>query len=195
MSICQVCSVCCSILNNSLRYAFAGYTYDEKLHIARRYLLPKQLKANGLDESNFSLTEPALLKIATGYTREAGVRSLERSIGAVVRYKAVQWADHSDRDLTSTKVYNKEVQEDELEKILGLPRWDGDEKEREEKRGVVYGLVVSGVGEGGILPVETCTIPGKGDLKLTGSLGEVRAIFVVCLWETKLTVCAGDQGE
>lgn len=99
---------------------------------------------------------------------------MERSIGAVVRHKAVQWADYSDHDIGTVKAYDKEVKEEELEKILGLPRWDGDEKEREARIGVVYGLVVSGVGEGGILPVETCTIPGKGELKLTGSLGEVR---------------------
>jgi ATP-dependent Lon protease len=134
-------------------------------------LLPKQLNANGLAAANLELAESALLRIATGYTREAGVRSLERAIGAVVRYKAVQWADHSDLDTVAS--YSKAVREEELEKILGLPRWDGDEKYREERRGVVYGLVVSGLGEGGILPVETCTIPGKGDLRLTGSLGDV----------------------
>ncbi|KAG6907031.1 hypothetical protein DXG01_010866 [Tephrocybe rancida] len=74
----------------------SGYTYDEKMHIARRFLLPKQLQANGLNDSHITLTEPALLHIATRYTREAGVRSLERAIGGIVRYKAVEWAEFMD---------------------------------------------------------------------------------------------------
>jgi len=118
------------------------------------------------------------------YTREAGVRSLERAIGAVVRYKAVEWTEHLDGVVASssgeegTVVTTKSdwhavVEESELEKILGIPRWDGEEREREEKRGVVYGLVVTGMGEGGILPVESTALPGGGKLKLTGSLGHV----------------------
>ncbi len=163
------------------------------MHIARRFLLPKQLKANGLHEDHFAITEPALLHIATRYTREAGVRSLERAIGAVVRYKAVEWSDSVDafNDQPSSssnpspeqgstivvsgrkREYKRVVEEHELEKVLGIARWDGDEKEREERRGVVYGLVVMGQGEGGILPVETIAVPGTGKLKLTGSLGDV----------------------
>lgn len=153
----------------------AGYTYDEKLHIASRFLLPKQLKANGLDASHIALTNSALLQIVTGYTREAGVRSLERAIGSVVRHKAVEWAEHSDQDGDKLSGYDKQVRAEDLEKILGIPRYDG-ERERTPKRGVVYGLVVSGLGEGGMLPVETCTVPGKGDLRLTGSLGDVSSI-------------------
>jgi ATP-dependent Lon protease len=161
-----------------------GYTYDEKKHIARRFLLPKQIQANGLSDSQLTLTDSSLLHIATMYTREAGVRSLERAIGAVVRYKAVEWAEHLDNVTTSSSgeegvvVATKSdwhaiVEEHELEKILGIPRWDGEEREREEKRGVVYGLVVTGMGEGGILPVESAALPGAGRLKLTGSLGDV----------------------
>ncbi|KAG6899475.1 hypothetical protein C0993_009949 [Termitomyces sp. T159_Od127] len=169
----------------------SGYTYDEKMHIARRFLLPKQLQANGLNESHIAVTEPALLHIATRYTREAGVRSLERAIGSVVRYKAVEWAEFMDeggdarevgKDDGAVVVANKEggkrayrrvVEEHEIEKILGIARWDGEEREREERRGVVYGLVVMGQGEGGILPVETIVVPGSGRVKLTGSLGDV----------------------
>ncbi|PPR02300.1 hypothetical protein CVT24_011638 [Panaeolus cyanescens] len=167
----------------------SGYTYDEKIHIAKRFLLPKQLKANGLEPSHITITEPALLHIATRYTREAGVRSLERAIGSVVRYKAVEWAEHLDAiaqlpqeanaDQSKALVpankphYERVVEESELEKILGIARWDGEEREREERRGVVYGLVVMGQGEGGILPVETIALPGSGRLKLTGSLGDV----------------------
>jgi ATP-dependent Lon protease len=149
-----------------------GYTYDEKLHIASRFLLPKQLEANGLDSSHIALSEPALLQIVTGYTREAGVRSLERAIGSVVRYKAVEWAEHNDQDGDKLPAYQKEVGEEDLEGILGIPRYEG-EKDRSPKRGLVYGLVVSGLGEGSVLPIETCAMPGKGDIHLTGSLGDV----------------------
>lgn len=155
----------------------SGYTYNEKMHIARQFLIPKQLKANGLAPGHLTLTEGALMHIATHYTREAGVRSLERAIGGVVRYKAVEWAEHLDSDVDSTgkiaKEYKDTVEADELEAILGIARWDAEEREREERRGVVYGLVVTGMGEGGILPVETIAVPGTGKLKLTGSLGEV----------------------
>ncbi|RPD60762.1 ATP-dependent protease La [Lentinus tigrinus ALCF2SS1-6] len=166
----------------------SGYTYDEKMHIANKFLLPKQLKANGLTPEHVTLTQPALMHIATHYTREAGVRSLERAIGAVVRYKAVEWAEYSDatgitdvaslpplevQEKSKGKTYKKLVEEHELEKILGIARWDEEELHREERRGLVYGLVVTGMGEGGILPIETTAVPGTGQLKLTGSLGEV----------------------
>lgn len=142
------------------------------MHIALQFLLPKQLNANGLDASHLVLSESALLKIVTGYTSEAGVRSLERAIGSVSRYKAVEWAEYNDQDGDKLSTYQKEVKEEDLEKILGVPRYEGG-RDRTPKRGIVYGLVVSGLGEGGVLPVETCTVPGKGDLQLTGSLGDV----------------------
>lgn len=151
----------------------SGYTYDEKMHIARRFLLPKQIRANGISSSQVELTDDALLHIATAYTREAGVRSLERAIGAVVRFKAVEWAEYLDTPESPNKAWRSVVEQDELDKILGVPRWDGEEREREERRGVVYGLVVTGMGEGGIMPVESTAVPGTGRLKLTGSLGDV----------------------
>lgn len=182
-----------------------GYTYDEKLHIARRFLLPKQISVNGLKEDQVNITEPALLHIATRYTREAGVRSLERAIGAVVRFKAVEWAEYLDGEVDSKMLtdgsgnemtYSSVVEESDLEKMLGISRWEGEEKEREETRGVVFGLVVMGQGEGGIMPIETMMVPGNGSLKLTGSLGDVRAMIassiqVACM----LTTRAGNQGK
>jgi ATP-dependent Lon protease len=186
----------------------SGYTHDEKLHIARRFLLPKQVAQNGLSEPHVQLTEPALLHIVTHYTREAGVRALERAIGGVVRFKAVEWAAHVDerglppsslpalrrtslaRADNSTGVlvkhgkkdaaagYNPIVEMDELEKILGLSRYDGEDREREARRGVVWGLVVTGMGEGEIMPVESIATPGSGQLKLTGSLGDVRPFLL-----------------
>ncbi|KAH9027501.1 ATP-dependent protease La [Lactarius deliciosus] len=168
----------------------SGYTHDEKLHIARRFLLPKQLTQNGLSEPHVQLTEPALLK--------TGVRSLERSIGGIVRFKAVEWAAHVDahglapsslpaplpsaseasdalvkRSKGDDVGYNPIVEADELEKILGLSRYDGEDRDREARRGVVWGLVVTGMGEGEIMPVESIATPGSGHLKLTGSLGDV----------------------
>ncbi|EKM75409.1 hypothetical protein AGABI1DRAFT_80018 [Agaricus bisporus var. burnettii JB137-S8] len=169
----------------------SGYTYDEKISIAKRFLVPKQLRVNGLKEEHLDMSEGAMRGIAVRYTREAGVRSLERAIGGVVRFKAVEWADWVEKceregkalfvppsrpssSAEDTGVYNPLVELSQLENILGLPRYDSaEEKEREEKRGVVYGLVVMGQGEGGILPVETIMVPGSGRLKLTGSLGEV----------------------
>ena len=152
------------------------------MHIARKFLLPKQLQANGLDPERLTVTEPTLLQIATKYTREAGVRGLERNIGAVVRYKAVEWTEYLDsmadiegkKEGAEKKEYKTVVEEHELERILGIARWDGEERESEARSGVVYGLVVMGQGEGGILPVETIAVPGSGQLKLTGSLGDVR---------------------
>jgi ATP-dependent Lon protease len=77
-------------------------------------------------------------------------------------------------DVGKEQEYQPVVEVQDIEPILGIARWDGDEREREEKRGIVYGMVVMGAGEGGILPVETIAVPGSGRLKLTGSLGEVR---------------------
>ncbi|KAH6912006.1 ATP-dependent protease La [Coprinopsis sp. MPI-PUGE-AT-0042] len=160
----------------------SGYTYDEKLHIARRFLLPKQVIANGIETEHINITEPAMLEIATRYTSEAGVRSLERAIGAVVRHKAVEWAEYLDKGgdpdlhaqaISSGPAYSRDVEASDLEKILGIARYDENENERELRRGIVYGLVVTGAGEGGVMPVETIALPGSGKLKLTGSLGDV----------------------
>ncbi len=188
-----------------LTFTPTGYTYDEKLHIARRFLLPKQLAANGLTPERVQITEPALLSIATRYTREAGVRGLERVVGAVIRFKAVEWAEWADTNRiedvkapglavkgpqhegngSEPRLYKGIVEEYELERILGIAKWDdAEEKDREERRGVVYGLVVMGQGEGGILPVETTAVPGTGMLRLTGSLGDVSlqpTSFFLCL--------------
>ncbi|KAI5993396.1 ATP-dependent protease La [Pisolithus marmoratus] len=172
-------SISAPLLDRCEVIELSGYTYDEKIHIARRYLLPKQLTANGLSESLLTLTDDALLRIATLYTREAGVRGLERALSTIARFKAVEWVNHLDsiagteRSDTIPKGWQSVVKEEDVERILGVPRWDGEEREREEKIGVVYGLVVTGTGEGGIMPVESTAVPGTGRLKLTGSLGDV----------------------
>ena len=199
----------------------SGYTHDEKLHIARRFLLPKQLAQNGLSEEHVLLTEPALLRIVTHYTREAGVRALERAIGGVVRFKAVEWTAHVDaRGLPPSSRpsspamsdgngaliqnvrngdsgYDPVVEADQLEKILGLSRHDSEDRDREARRGVVWGLVVTGMGEGEIMPVESIATPGNGNLKLTGSLGDVRLFYSYFSRKDVLTwmLFVGSQGE
>lgn len=105
-----------------------------------------------------------------GWTREAGVRSLERVIGAVVRAKAVEWSEN--RGAASIG-YSGIVKEEHLEPILGSQIFDEEERDRTARRGVVYGLVVMGDGDGGILPVESAVLPGSGLLRLSGSLGDV----------------------
>ncbi|KAF5353538.1 hypothetical protein D9756_008013 [Leucocoprinus leucothites] len=178
----------------------AGYTFDEKVAIAKRFLVPKQVGMNGLKNEHVELSEETLRAVVQGWTREAGVRSLERAIAGVVRYKAVQWAEWCEKcekeggkgyvpspaELSSSsknsEMYNPVVLSADLELILGLPRFsslDSDsatsaDRDSDQRPGIVYGLVVMGQGEGGILPVETILLPGgNGRLKLTGSLGEV----------------------
>lgn len=131
--------------------------------------------ANGLPPSQLEITDAALQYIATRYTREAGVRTLERQISSVVRYKVVQWADAQELRETPTPVdaaqYDKIVDELMIPEILGLEWWSPEERDRIGKRGVVNGLVVQGGGEGGLLSIETLLIPGTGRLRATGSLG------------------------
>ncbi|ESK84683.1 atp-dependent protease la 2 [Moniliophthora roreri MCA 2997] len=169
----------------------AGYTPLEKTHIARRFLLPKQLKANSMAEHLVDITDEAMKAIVEKYTHEAGVRNLERQLGGVVRWKVVEWAEEMDTprvasegqesDAAATASTLEEQAEDplaDLEAILGIARIDEEEQDRgAPRRGVVYGLVVMGQGEGGILPVEAVLVPGAaeggGRLRTTGSLGEV----------------------
>jgi ATP-dependent Lon protease len=146
------------------------------------------LSGNGVSEAQVEIGDATLRQILEGYTREAGVRGLERAIGAVVRAKAVEWADLDKASATGGALkegasepaslpwseYKRVVEPHEIEGILGVSMWDAAaERDLEPRRGVVYGLVVTGDGEGMILPVESLAVPGTGKLKLTGSLGEV----------------------
>ncbi len=143
----------------------SGYTLEEKTEIAKRYLVPKQLKANGLTDGQAKFTADGLRAVIEGYTREAGVRTLERTLGTVIRKIAVLHADEKDKPFE--KLDRKRVLE-----ILGAPRFTGDEVRKEEEVGAVTGLAWTAVG-GTTLTVEACLVPGKGELKLTGKLGEV----------------------
>lgn len=144
--------------------SLAGYTEDEKLEIAQRYLVKRQLDANGLKAEQAEIQPDALKLIVKGYTREAGVRSLEREIGKVFRYAAVQVAEG-----TSTKVA---VTPKDLTNVLGQPRFEGEIALRTSVPGVATGLAWTPVG-GDILFIEATRVPGKGGLILTGQLGDV----------------------
>ena len=141
-----------------------GYTVDEKLEIARRYLVRRQLEANGLKAEQAEIDVEALRLMIEGYTREAGVRALEREIGKVFRYAAVQIAEgSSNRVVVAAK---------DLTAVLGQPRFENEIAMRTSIPGVATGLAWTPVG-GDILFIEATRIPGKGALILTGQLGEV----------------------
>lgn len=141
-----------------------GYTVEEKLQIAVRHLVPKQLKEHGLAESDFKFTKGALLKIITHYTRESGVRNLERKIGSIVRNLAKLVAMNEQPD--------KEVTESVVVKVLGPEVFDEELYQDNETAGVVTGLAWTQVG-GDILFVESSVSRGKGQLTLSGQLGDV----------------------
>ncbi|MGY8682254.1 endopeptidase La [Bradyrhizobium sp. UFLA05-153] len=144
--------------------SLAGYTEDEKLEIAKRYLVRRQLEANGLTADQAEIEPEALKLIVKGYTREAGVRWLEREIGKVLRHAAVQIAEG-----TAAKVV---VSAKEITPVLGQPRFEGEIALRTSVPGVATGLAWTPVG-GDILFIEATRVPGRGSLILTGQLGDV----------------------
>ncbi len=142
-----------------------GYTRKEKLAIARRHLLPKQLSEHGLSEENVEITDQALEEIIDHYTREAGVRSLERQVAAVIRGVAVKVAEGETK---KRRVDN----EDDLHDFLGAPKYTSEVAERTAETGVATGLAWTSVG-GEILFIEATRMYGTGKLQLTGQLGDV----------------------
>ena len=143
----------------------SGYTLEEKTEISRRYLVPKQLAANGLTDNNATFTEAGLRVIIEGYTREAGVRTLERTVGSVCRKIAVQYA--SDKSLPLVT-----VDESKAKALLGAPRFTIDTALLKPQIGAAVGLAWTAVG-GTTLTVEAAVVKGKGEVKLTGKLGDV----------------------
>ena len=141
-----------------------GYTEEEKVEIAKRYLVKRQLEANGLKAEQASITDDALRQIVRDYTREAGCRNLERTIGAVLRNVAVRVAEGS--------VTEQTVDVADLQPILGAPRFENEVAMRTSVPGVATGLAWTPVG-GDILFIEATRIPGSGRLILTGQLGDV----------------------
>jgi ATP-dependent Lon protease len=144
--------------------SLAGYTASEKLQIASRYLIRRQIEANGLKDGQAEITDAALGEIVEHYTREAGVRGLEREIGKVLRHAAVRIAEGAAGPIR--------IDRDDLNAILGAPRFESEVAMRTSVPGVATGLAWTPVG-GDILFVEATRIPGHGKLILTGQLGDV----------------------
>ena len=142
----------------------SGYTEEEKVHIAQKYLIPKQAKAHGLKGKSFSVTEKGLRDLINYYTRESGVRNLEREIGSLCRKAA--------RQKVTKKTASCKITPASLEKYLGKKKFHYDIIEGESEVGVVTGMAWTQVG-GDTLFVETARIPGSGKLQLTGQLGDV----------------------
>ena len=142
----------------------SGYTEEEKVKIAQQYLIPKQLKAHGLKPKNFSMSEKTLRDLINFYTRESGVRNLEREIGSLCRKVA--------RKIVSKKGTSFKITPVGLEKYLGKKRYRYDVVEGVSEVGVATGMAWTQVG-GDTLFIETALVPGKGEIKLTGQLGDV----------------------
>jgi ATP-dependent Lon protease len=141
-----------------------GYTIEEKIEIAKQHLVPKQRNAHGLKSKDVVVKPDVIEKLIVDYTRESGVRALEKKIGSLVRGVA--------KNIAMDEPYNAVVSKNEVEKILGAPIFDKDLYEGNEVAGVVTGLAWTSVG-GDILFIEASLSPGKGKLTLTGSLGDV----------------------
>ncbi|KAI1148727.1 ATP-dependent protease La [Nemania diffusa] len=151
---------------------FSGYTTLEKRHIASRHLVPKQIRVNGLQEDQVKFSEEVVSKIIESYTRESGVRNLEREIGSVCRAKAVEYVEANDRGQPET--YRADLTVEDLEAILGIERFEDEIAEKTNQPGIVTGLVAySTGGNGGILFIEVLDMPGDGSVELTGNLGKV----------------------
>jgi ATP-dependent Lon protease len=143
---------------------FTGYTENEKLHIARTYLVPRQFADNGLTTEQLTLTDDAIAEIISGYTRESGVRQLEREIGKLCRKVA--------RKLAAKEVERMAVDKAEVDDLLGRPKIHPEKKLTEDQVGVATAMYYTPVG-GDIMFIEANTMKGKGELVLTGQLGDV----------------------
>lgn len=141
-----------------------GYTIEEKVEIAKQHLLPKQLKEHGLTTKDLSIGKKQLEKIVVGYTRESGVRGLEKQIAKMVRNTA--------KSIAMEEEYNVKVTDEDIVKVLGAARMERDKYENNEVAGVVTGLAWTSVG-GDILFIESILSKGKGSLTMTGNLGTV----------------------
>jgi len=142
-----------------------GYTEDEKAKIAEKFLVPKQLEAHGLTKSDLRITGGALLRMIREYTREAGVRNLEREIANIFRKVAREKVEKADFSMVR-------ITPQTITRYLDMPRFHHGEKEKKDEIGVTTGISVSEYG-GDIMPIEVAIVPGKGELSLTGQLGDV----------------------
>ncbi|KAG8422892.1 hypothetical protein J3459_009921 [Metarhizium acridum] len=160
-----------------------GYTTLEKRHIAMQHLVPKQIRANGLVEDQVIFNKDVVSKIIESYTRESGVRNLEREIGSVCRAKAVEYAEA--RDGGSIEKYRPLLTIEDIENILGIEKFEEEIAEKISRPGIVTGLVAySTGGNGSILFIEVADMPGNGRVQLTGKLGDVlkESVEVALTW-------------
>src|SRR5690625_4338342 len=156
----------------------SGYTEDEKLNIAKKHLIPKQMESNGVREGELEITDEAVLDIVRYYTREAGVRSLERELGKICRKVVHQALEHAqekkskDKSAEDKERFSVTVTADNLNDYLGVRRHAFGEAKTENKVGQVTGLAWTEVG-GDLLTIEVADMPGKGRVQRTGSIGDV----------------------
>lgn len=171
------------LLDRMETITLSGYTTLEKRAIASRHLLPKQITTNGLNSSDLQLPQEVLDKVITSYTREAGVRNLERELGALCRAKAVAYSDS--RDTNTPSSYTPQLTLPDLEEILGPERFEEELAATSSQPGVVTGLVAYASGaQGSILFIEVADMPGTGRVQLTGKLGDVlkESVEVALSW-------------
>src|ERR671917_169227 len=152
---------------------FAGYTEREKAEIAKRYLIPRQLEENGLADKNVAFTDDAVVRLVSEYTRESGVRQLERQVGAVTRKVA--------RKIATREVQQITIEREMVDDLLGRPKVHPEKKAREDELGVATGMYYTPTG-GDIMFVEASTMRGKGELVLTGQLGDVMKESARAAW-------------
>ncbi|RLD28640.1 MAG: endopeptidase La [Bacteroidetes bacterium] len=141
-----------------------GYTIEEKVEIGKRHLLPKQLKEHGLTSKHLKIAKPQLEKIVEGYTRESGVRGLEKQLAKMVRYAA--------KNIAMEEAYSIKISNEDIIEVLGSPKLERDKYENNNVAGVVTGLAWTRVG-GDILFIESILSKGKGNMTITGNLGKV----------------------
>jgi ATP-dependent Lon protease len=152
---------------------FSGYTEQEKREIARKFLIPRQLQENGLSPEQLTITDEALAEVITSYTRESGVRQLEREIGKLARKVA--------RKIAVREVERMAVNREQVDDLLGRPRVHPEKAAREDEVGVATGMYYTPTG-GDIMFVEASTMRGKGELVLTGQLGDVMKESARAAW-------------
>jgi ATP-dependent Lon protease len=161
----QVDTIPPALLDRMEVIELSGYTHEEKREIAKRYLVPRQMERNGVGRSKIEITKPALDRIIEGYTREAGVRQLEREVGSICRKVAREFAE-------GTRRSKRTIRPETVDELLGKPRFQAEVKRRTSEPGVATGLAWTPVG-GDVLFVEAIAYPGDGKLQITGQLGDV----------------------
>ncbi|EIE80694.1 ATP-dependent protease La [Rhizopus delemar RA 99-880] len=149
----------------------SGYTFEEKLFIAQTHIIPKQIEAHGLFTTGIEISDKVVLYIAEKYTRESGVRELERLIASLCRYKCREYVVLEEAGKLNR--FDNVIYVQDIERILGKEIYESDVNDFEEMAGIITGLAYSGSGNGGTMVIEANVMPGNGNLKLTGSLGDV----------------------